>query len=373
MEPEPEPTYGRQLDPRTRDLYSLGPGGGSPPEGVPTRNPAIGSAAAAGAYTAASAAASSSGDTSPGTVQRAGSAALARLTSSVRHQEEMRQIQAQADELRRKDQERDRELEQMKAEMARMQAAAQQTAALQTMEPNIKMRLDNEPPLWGTYEIAEGESENWWSNDAAAGEDGDQSAQVNRLRTLARLRSSLPDKIGNAMVPQLVVMGDGNTGKSSVLNRFAQFTFTAVSDGICTRRPVRLQLRPLAQTNYARCEREELDAICTLEDYRDGNRAAPKETLHFEFRKSHRKGKCSEPDEDKLRYAVEARAAKTPEVHKADDQRSAVEKHNEKYIMDELVITIEAMDMVRIHSPLCFPPRSACCWRQMQPLLRDKT
>ena len=52
--------------------------------------------------------------------------------------------------------------------------------------------------------------------------------------------------------PQLVVLGDGNTGKSSVLCRFAQFDFSAISDGVCTRRPVRLQLRPMSTKNRER-------------------------------------------------------------------------------------------------------------------------
>ena len=99
------------------------------------------------------------------------------------------------------------------------------------------------------------------------------------------------------LYPQLVVLGDGNTGKSTVLNRFAEFAFSAVTDGVCTRRPVRLQLRPVMAKNRARMQAEGLLAICTMVDTEDQSEQ------EYTFRTAHR-----EEDEDLLRRAVQSMA-----------------------------------------------------------------
>ena len=177
---------------------------------------------------------------------------------------------------------------------------------------NIKQRLDR-----GEWESYESPPPKWWQQP-------DLAEQVNRLRAAARIRESLPDNTrpgftapagtGNStnrhllpgsygvpeipdLYPQLVVLGDGNTGKSTVLNRFAEFAFSAVTDGVCTRRPVRLQLRPVMAKNRARMQAEELLAICTMVDTEDQSEQ------EYTFRTAHR-----EEDEDLLRRAVKSRA-----------------------------------------------------------------
>ena len=131
------------------------------------------------------------------------------------------------------------------------------------------------------------------------------------------------------LYPQLIVLGDGNTGKSTVLNRFAEFSFSAVTDGVCTRRPVRLQLRPVAAKNRARMQAEDLLAICTMVDTVDRAKE------EFTFRTAHR-----EADEDVLRCAVESRASNEA----VQDGTQAA--HDHQYIEEELVITIEAAQMI---------------------------
>ena len=61
--------------------------------------------------------------------------------------------------------------------------------------------------------------------------------------------------------PRLVVVGDGNTGKSTVLNRFAEFDFSAVSDGVCTRRPIKLELRATSVENHERIKTLEGESV----------------------------------------------------------------------------------------------------------------
>ena len=145
---------------------------------------------------------------------------------------------------------------------------------------NIQQKLDQQ--LWRhgpDEEAAQGLPGQWWqsrarSGDGADDDTGDRSMQVNRLRTMARVRAAFRDpETGEAPVwardfPRMVVVGDGNTGKSTVLNRFAGFDFSAVSDGVCTRRPIRLELRAASVSNHKRIKDEGLDAICTVSDYR---------------------------------------------------------------------------------------------------------
>ena len=185
---------------------------------------------------------------------------------------------------------------------------------------NIKQRLDD----GAEWKAFENPPSNWWQTDMAA--------KVNRLRAAARIRESLPDETRKDipdLYPQLVVLGDGNTGKSTVLNRFAEFAFSAISDGVCTRRPVRLRLRPVQATNRARMQQEKLLAICKMEDTEDSYEQP------FDFRTAHR-----EADEDALRRAVETRASK------AAVQDGTAAAFDDQYLMSELIITIEADQMI---------------------------
>ncbi len=52
-----------------------------------------------------------------------------------------------------------------------------------------------------------------------------------------------------------------------MLNRFAEFDFSAVSDGVCTKRPIRLQLRAASVLNHKLIKAEGLDGVCTITDY----------------------------------------------------------------------------------------------------------
>lgn len=189
--------------------------------------------------------------------------------------------------------------------------------------PNIKERL-----AAGEWKRKESDGwDNWWQEVAMA-------EQVNRLRSAARIRDLFggtradPGEIPD-LYPQLVVLGDGNTGKSTVLNRFAEFTFSAVTDGVCTRRPVRLQLRPVAAQNRERMQTENLLAICTMFDEED------QYGEQFTLRQAHR-----EEDEGRLRVAVESRAS----AKVAQDGTAA--SFDRQYIRKELIVTIEANQMI---------------------------
>lgn len=189
---------------------------------------------------------------------------------------------------------------------------------------NIKQLLGQHEPPWKQHDYYD--QSKWWLKEAAD--------QVNRLRAAARIRDSLPDSRRDIpdLYPQLVVLGDGNTGKSTVLNRFAEFSFSAVSDGVCTRRPVRLELRPVA----AHRERSEgILAFCTMFDkqYRDG--VDEQYSKEFTLRAAHR-----EEDEGALRREVESRAAEKPG---GGDSQSDFDR---QYIDEELVIRIEADQMI---------------------------
>ena len=202
------------------------------------------------------------------------------------------------------------------------QQLLQQSAHVDQGKMNIKQRLDDGRE-WKAFETP---TSNWWQTDMAS--------QVNRLRAAARIRGSLPDDTRKeipGLYPQLVVLGEGNTGKSTVLNRFAEFAFSAISDGTCTRRPVRLQLRPVQADNRARMQDENLLAICKMVDEQD------QVEEEFKFRREHR-----EEDEGALRGAVESRASRQGALKK--DAKQAA--YNLQYIEEELVITIEADQMI---------------------------
>ena len=261
--------------------------------------------------------------------------------------EQMAAMQAQMDH---KIREKDAKLKE--AERISVLSRAISNSGQEGRVPNIKERLVlNE---WKKHGLADGMSEAWWGT----GESDDRSVEVNRLRTLARVRAAWPDGTF-AKWPQLVVMGDGNTGKSTVLNRFAQFNFSPVLDGICTRRPVRLELRPMSNKNRPAFASKGLDAMVHLHDMADGFEA------DYEFRASHRfgldeypddpDGQPGEPDENQLRYDVQKRASKEPpEVRSAAQLRQLVlrgqltasEKHDGQYQMEELIIRYEAPGMI---------------------------
>eukprot|EP01047_Picozoa_sp_COSAG01_P053949 COSAG01_NODE_5839_length_4003_cov_2.371414_2_plen_431_part_00 len=157
---------------------------------------------------------------------------------------------------------------QMQAEMRAQQEECEQrereleerNKAVQ-VAPNIKDRLDGGEWQDGPDRNTVGSIGAWWEGTK------DCSAQVNRLRTMARLRSSFPEDAFPAF-PQLVVVGDCNTAKSTVLNRFAQFNFSAVKDEVCTKRPIRLELRAPSVQNVQvlQSKKHPLDAIVTMTD-----------------------------------------------------------------------------------------------------------
>jgi hypothetical protein len=193
-----------------------------------------------------------------------------------------------------------------------------------TSKPNIKQRLEtSKNPEWKNFPSR---SAKWWQSDAAE--------QVNRLRAAARIRDSLPEDAKESipdLYPQLIVLGEASTGKSTVLNRFAEFSFTPVADGVCTRRPIKLQLRPVAAENRERMQNENLLAICTLAAEEGMEDQQPEE---FVLRQSER-----EADESELRHAVEKRAS----AHVEQDGTAAA--FARQYLDTELVVTIQANQM----------------------------
>ena len=73
-----------------------------------------------------------------------------------------------------------------------------------------------------------------------------------QLRVLTRAERSLG---GDALpFPKLIVMGPGNTGKSTVLNRFIQLKVLPCRDGVCTKRPIKVEMRdvPLDDPRFQR-------------------------------------------------------------------------------------------------------------------------
>jgi hypothetical protein len=116
-----------------------------------------------------------------------------------------------------------------------------------------------------------------------------------------------------------------------VLNRFAEFSFTPVADGVCTRRPIKLQLRPVAAENRERMQNENLLAICTLAAEEGMEDQQPEE---FVLRQSER-----EADESELRHAVEKRASAHVE------QDGTAHAFARQYLETALVVTIQANQM----------------------------
>lgn len=197
-------------------------------------------------------------------------------------------------------------------------------------------------------EVVHGQGGQWWRADPTADDHGDRSDQVNKLRSMARVRAAFAEPGQKPPVwmrdfPRLVVVGDGNTGKSTVLNRFAEFDFTAVSDGVCTRRPIKLELRDASVANHERIRSKQrpLEAICTVFDYRGGDSLTGKltEEQEFEFPKIDPTlpgGSC--PIRTALRKKVELLAS-------AQDS-GAMAAGDAEYTTDELVIRYESPGMI---------------------------
>ena len=238
-------------------------------------------------------------------------------------------------EIERAKRDHDAELQAQAAEIERRENARQQNL-------NIKQRLDE-----GEWRKARENSRQndlpWWGGD----DDDDKAMKINQLRAMTIARSSWQEGTGRGQLdgrwPELVVVGDVSTGKSTVLNRFANFDFTAVSMDVCTRRPVRLKLRSLSPRSRevfdaAARSREPLDAICTLQDYRNNNTVTPRDTVRFELHA----GEQGKQDRRDLRQWVERRMSDTidPELTTAQD------RHDSRYLMDELVIQIETERMI---------------------------
>ncbi len=183
----------------------------------------------------------------------------------------------------------------------------------------------------------------WWGRDS----DDDKTVDINQLRTMTIVRSSWQEGTDRGQLdgkwPELVVVGDVSTGKSTVLNRFANFDFTAVGKDVCTCRPVRLKLRSLSPKNReafdaAKARGEPLDAICTLEDFRNGDTETPHFKKSFEIHALEQGGQ----DRRDLREEVEKRMSESSNP----DAPTAKQRHDSRYLMDELVIQIETERMI---------------------------
>eukprot|EP01049_Picozoa_sp_SAG25_P014921 SAG25_NODE_2826_length_1368_cov_2.365642_1_plen_177_part_10 len=125
-----------------------------------------------------------------------------------------------------------------------------------------------------------------------------------------------------------------------LLNRFAQINFSAVADGVCTKRPIRLELRPLSDSNRVKFGAKQLSAMCTLSDYRDGHdpkhasryMREPAEVLPFEIRTAH-----ARDDELPLRLEIEKRCSfPVRNIYGTQHQ----------YLKEELVLRVEAENLI---------------------------
>ena len=239
----------------------------------------------------------------------------------------------------------------------RDEAQVQAQIGLSLGPNNIKDRLEAGEWDTGGDVLEETVGGRWWVAPEGAEDPSamDRSEEVNNLRTMARVRAGFKEDGTDAFAafPRMVVVGDGNTGKSTVLNRFAQFNFSAVTDGICTKRPIRLELRALSVVNYERVREHKLDAICTVSDFRNGNTSTPFWQQEFELRASHRLGMelpdDEEPDEFPLRREVEGRASSLyipPPGVDLSDPAAARAAHDETFLDEELVIRYEARGMI---------------------------
>ncbi|ELR16321.1 dynamin domain containing protein [Acanthamoeba castellanii str. Neff] len=83
------------------------------------------------------------------------------------------------------------------------------------------------------------------------------------ISSLDELRNDLSE-VAELSFPQIIVVGQESSGKSSVLERIAMLKFFPRSDKMCTRMPIKLQLKHMSPTDMTRfCEDHE-------EAYRDG-------------------------------------------------------------------------------------------------------
>eukprot|EP00438_Fugacium_kawagutii_P026867 Skav221163 [mRNA] locus=scaffold85:221413:228298:- [translate_table: standard] len=68
------------------------------------------------------------------------------------------------------------------------------------------------------------------------------------FQALDKLKEPLRQSLEGFQIPHIVMVGSTSVGKSTVLRRFTQFPFFPSGDGICTRLPIKVQVRKLEGT-----------------------------------------------------------------------------------------------------------------------------
>lgn len=101
------------------------------------------------------------------------------------------------------------------------------------------------------------------------------------FHALEKLKGPLRDSLADFQVPYVVVVGNTSVGKSTLLRRLSRFPFFPSGGGICTRMPIRVEIRkPSANeiTNTARMSVHSFDATTNkyLED--------PKESIEIDLK-----------------------------------------------------------------------------------------
>ena len=127
------------------------------------------------------------------------------------------------------------------------------------------------------------------------------------------------------------MVGDVSSGKSTVLNRFAQIDFSAADEDLCTRRPIRLRLRPLSSGNRERFMQDQLEAICSVEDRETS------EQINIDFKTSD-----NGVGRQRLKEIVGERIGRAEYSSLSTPQ----EWHDSKYMEEELIITVESDEMI---------------------------
>jgi GTP-binding protein EngB required for normal cell division len=183
-----------------------------------------------------------------------------------------------------------------------------------------------------------GENRPWYTPDAGTSITRDG---VEQLRVLGRTEA----KLGSFLViPKVIVLGSGNTGKSTVLNRFIQFQVLSARDGVCTKRPVKVEMRDTApgdaRFDSADPQEQRIQAIVTVKDTRDNCikefvlKGTSPEQLH-------------EADHRAMLDYVEARSAPVDDswgMQLKSLVRGAAQPP--MYLAEELIVKIEAPGMM---------------------------
>jgi len=168
------------------------------------------------------------------------------------------------------------------------------------------------------------------------------SLAAEQLRSLGRAEEKLDQE---AMpFPKLIVMGPGNTGKSTVLNRFIQFNVLPCRDGVCTKRPIKVQMRDVPQDDARfhaeaaspRKLHEQLQALVTVTDKKKGDEKS--------FRLCGRSPEDISPNDEMLAY-VEARGAPVQTFSRIKGFFKRGEQES-SYVAEELVVTVESPGMM---------------------------